>query len=123
MRSSLSLSSQELQLVFHIIHRNFPLKHIFIRYSPLKINTDFRKWLHDCGFKVTEIKKKFYFDGHERPDVVLDRERFHKEMEEAKKKTDRINDISWEEIPCPGSTHVRVSQDEKVHHSNDIQTR
>ena len=87
------------------------------------LHTYFRKWLHDCGFKVTENKKKFYFDGHERADVILDRNRFNEEMQEAKKKTDKINEISLEEIPAPDSTHVRVTQDEKIHHSNDIQAR
>ena len=48
---------------------------------------------------------------------------FNQEMQEALKKTDKINEISLEEIPRPGSTHTRVTQDEKVHHSNDIQTR
>ena len=79
--------------------------------------------MNDAGFEVSELKKKFYFDGHEREDVILDRARFNQEMQEALKKTDKINEISLEEIPRPGSTHTRVTQDEKVHHSNDIQTR
>ena len=54
---------------------------------------------------------------------MMDRQRFNQEMSEAKKKTNKVNDISLEEIDCPGSTHVRVTQDEKVHHSNDIQAR
>ena len=80
-------------------------------------------WLHDCGFEVTAGKKMVYFDGHEREDVVKDRKRFDKEMMEAKKKVDRCNEISLEMIPSERSTHVRVTQDEKVHHSNDVQTR
>ena len=28
------------------------------------------KWLHICGFEVTESKKGIYYDGHERQDVV-----------------------------------------------------
>lgn len=69
------------------------------------------------------MKKQFYFDGHERPDVIEDRTRFHRDMEEALKKTNKINDISLVEIERPGSTHVRVTQDEKIHHSNDTQIR
>ena len=82
-----------------------------------------RRWLHDLGFKFTEFKKKFYFDGHEREDVVLDRQQLNQEMQEAKKKTNKIIEISLEEIPVPGSTHIRVTQDKKIHHSKDIQTR
>lgn len=79
--------------------------------------------MNDCGFKVAERTKKFYYDGHERQDVIEDRYRFHREMTEARKKCDRINNINWKEFPVDGSTHVRVTQDEKIHHSNDIQSR
>jgi hypothetical protein len=33
-----------------------------------------QKWLARQGFKYTEHKKSLYFDGHERPDVVDDRQ-------------------------------------------------
>ena len=34
-----------------------------------------RRWLHREGFRYTEHKKSLYYDGHERPDVVLYRQK------------------------------------------------
>ena len=39
-----------------------------------------RRWLHDVGFKVKRITKGIYVDGHEREDVVMDRDEFFKSM-------------------------------------------
>ena len=91
---------------------------------PPQIKThSLRRWLHDLSFKFTEYKKKFYFDRHKQEDIVIDRLRFNQQMLEAKTKTDKINQISLEEIRVQGLTHVRVTQDKKIHHSNNIQTR
>ena len=80
-------------------------------------------WLHRLNFNVTVHKKKLYFDGHERPDVVKDRERFKREMDSLKSKVNVVNPITLEEVENPRATHIRVSQDEKIHHSNDTQSR
>ena len=41
-----------------------------------------RKWLHDLGFKVLQMSKGVFIDGHERPDVVESREKFLRKMTE-----------------------------------------
>ena len=55
--------------------------------------------------------------------MVQDRMRFKKEMDVLKNKINDINPITLEEVENPNVTHVRVSQDEKIHHSNDTQPR
>ena len=55
--------------------------------------------------------------------MVQDRMRFKKEMDVLKNKINVINPITLEEVENPNVTHVRVSQDEKIHHSNDTQPR
>ena len=35
-----------------------------------------RHWLHELGFKVLTSKKGCFVDGHEREDVVKDRQKF-----------------------------------------------
>lgn len=35
-----------------------------------------RRWLHELGFEYKEVKKDVFIDGHERPDVVEDCQRF-----------------------------------------------
>ena len=83
-----------------------------------------RNWLHLCGFKIIEAKKSIYFDGHERPDVVKDRvERFIPEylnyLENAVgvAKDDDGNMV----LTNPDAKFLFVNQDEKVHHSNEIE--
>ena len=39
------------------------------KYSPRTV----ADWLHRLNFNVTTAKKKLYFDGHEREDVIADR--------------------------------------------------
>lgn len=43
-----------------------------------------RKWLCKLGFEYKDIKKDVFIDGHERLDVVEDRNKFLKMMEELK---------------------------------------
>ena len=43
-----------------------------------------RNWLHRLGFEYKDVKKDVFVNGHERPDVVEDCERFLKTMEEPK---------------------------------------
>ena len=79
-------------------------------------------WLHILGFKVTETKKGIYFDGHERPDVILDRRRFIDEYEMYCKDAVKI-DPETHAIQDMDKPYILISQDEKIHHSNDVQTR
>ena len=39
-----------------------------------------RKWLHEMGFEVLAADKGMFFDGHEREDVVKEREKFLSKM-------------------------------------------
>lgn len=51
--------------------------------SPVEIKSrTARKWLHRLGFEYKDVKKDVFVDGHKRSDVVEDRERFLKKMEE-----------------------------------------
>ena len=43
-----------------------------------------RTWLRKLGFVYKEVRKDVFIDGHERPDVVEDRNRFLAKMEELK---------------------------------------
>ena len=53
--------------------------------SPIVIRSrTARNWLHKLGFQYKEVKKDVFIDGHERPDVVKDRNQFLKVMEELK---------------------------------------
>ena len=53
--------------------------------SPVKIKLHMtRNWLHRPGFKYKNIKKDVFVNEHEQPDVIEDRERFLKIMEELK---------------------------------------
>ena len=79
-------------------------------------------WLHVLGFRVTETKKGIYFDGHERPDVKLDRKRFMEEFEMYYKDAVKI-DTETLELQDLNKPYIIISQDEKIHHSNDVQSR
>lgn len=41
-----------------------------------------RRWLHKLGFEYKDVKKDVFVDGHERPDVIEDREQFLKTKKE-----------------------------------------
>ncbi|KAF4737729.1 hypothetical protein FOZ63_010529, partial [Perkinsus olseni] len=80
-------------------------------------------WLHFLGYNVETVRKRLYVDGHERPDVVADRERFGQELDKVKPLLLTIDDESLEIEPNPNARYILVSQDEKIHHSNDVQKR
>ena len=45
--------------------------------TPIEIKSrTARKWLYKLGFEYKDIKKDVFVDGHERPDVVEDRQKF-----------------------------------------------
>ena len=45
------------------------------------------------------------------------------EMDRLKSKISPVNPITLQKVDNPSATHERVSQDEKIHHSNDTQPR
>ncbi|KAF4679962.1 hypothetical protein FOZ60_014283 [Perkinsus olseni] len=74
-------------------------------------------------FSVHSVKNTLYVDGHEREDVVADRERLYKELEEVRPSLQTVDDCTLEEAENSAATHILISQDEKIHHSGDIQRR
>jgi hypothetical protein len=85
-----------------------------------------RKWLTEQGFKYSEHKKSLYFDGHERPDVVDDRQmRFVPEINLFKKRLAEyvVGDVSKLVQKTPDNfverTLVLLSHDEMTCQAND----
>ena len=69
-----------------------------------------RQWLHKLGFEQQGIGKAVYFDGHERPDVVSDRNHYVQEMHKY-------------DYPEPGEKPViRVYHDESTFYANAGET-
>ncbi|KAF4701499.1 hypothetical protein FOZ62_000378, partial [Perkinsus olseni] len=81
------------------------------------------RWLEALDFKLVQVKKTLYVDGHERPDVVADRARLAKQLDELKPLILTVDDETLEVKPNPQASFILVSQDEKIHHSNDQQKR
>ena len=51
--------------------------------TPIEIKSrTARNWLHKLGFEYKDVKKDVFIDGHERPDVVQDRQIFLKVMKQ-----------------------------------------
>ncbi|KAF4692027.1 hypothetical protein FOZ60_014352 [Perkinsus olseni] len=86
-------------------------------------NRTILRWLHALGFSVHSVKNTLYVDGHEREDVVADREQLYKELEEVRPSLQTVDDCTLEEAENSAATHILISQDEKIHHSGDIQRR
>ena len=103
-----------------------------------------RNWLHYCEFSVRETKKGIYYDGHEREDVVKvlyfniirdrsriilafftqDRlERFIPELLETLENAVKVEKDSEGNVFVTDldAKYLIVNQDEKSHHSNDVQ--
>ncbi|KAF4731620.1 hypothetical protein FOZ62_013847 [Perkinsus olseni] len=80
-------------------------------------------WMHYLGFDIVLVKKTLYVDGHEREDVVADRERFGKQLDDLRPKLLTIDDETLEVQANPEAKFILISQDEKIHHSNDVQRR
>ena len=52
-------------------------------------------WLHDLGFSYQQFTKGVYFDGHEREDVVKDRDSYLKKFESIIVANDWAIKFSW----------------------------
>ena len=78
-------------------------------------------WLHKMGFNINVQKKGIYLDGHERKDVIEDRNEFLKKYARVREDCIQYDDNTdpMVEIPNPNAKRVLVSLDEKAHHSND----
>ena len=101
-----------------------------------------RNWLHLCGFGMKETKKGCYYDGHEREDVIKVRklhnifktsivfskfqdrnERFIPQLFEILEDSVSVDQTESGEIVVvrPEASYIIVNQDEKIHHSNEVQ--
>lgn len=83
------------------------------------------RWLHALGYRYCENKKNIYMDGHERPDVVMDRKEKLVMLHVLKEVTvtfsgDNCEIVNWPDGLHPGEPPlVDVSQDECAYHAND----
>lgn len=76
-------------------------------------------WLHDMGFSYKQFSKGVYFDGHERDDVVKEREVY---LEKLQSYSHRIW-TSHSPAPNPSlSPVIRVFHDESTFYANADQT-
>lgn len=88
-----------------------------------------RRWLRAEGFRYTQYKKAIYFDGHEHPDVVEDRQKHflpfmaacrYRLVEyvvgDVDKEVDKRNVARWN---CVEPHLVLVAQDEMTAQAND----
>ena len=78
------------------------------------------RWVHRLGFKVHTMNKSIYVDGHEREDVIRDRMDFISKYDEIRKKSFQVDEKTLEEKPNAHAKFIFVSQDEKIHHSNEL---
>jgi len=87
-----------------------------------------RRWMEDLGFSFQKVGKGKYVDGHEREDVVEQRRRFVKEMEELEK---RMATFEGEEIEvvvepflAPGEKKlILVVHDESTFQAHDAKDK
>ncbi|CAG8706981.1 15407_t:CDS:1, partial [Dentiscutata heterogama] len=80
-----------------------------------------RRWLKLLGWKYQTHTKKIYFDGHEREDVVEDRNRFLQEMARLRKQMAQYIGENLDRIIPPElyPEIVPVNQDETTLYAND----
>lgn len=79
-----------------------------------------RCWLHQMGFSYRQFSKGVYFDGHEREDVILDREKYVETMASME---DRL--LTQYPVASASSTPasiIRVFHDESTFHANADQS-
>ena len=81
------------------------------------------RWVHKIGFKVHTMRKSIYVDGHEREDVIREREEFIRTHDELRKRSWQADDETLEEKPTAEAELLFISEDEKCFHSYDLQKR
>jgi hypothetical protein len=89
--------------------------------------TTIRVWLRKLGWNHQKLRKGTYMDGHERPDVILAREKFLEKISSFEKfmPTPSEDDITILNEPTlvPGETkHIMVVHDESIFYANDGKT-
>jgi hypothetical protein len=80
-------------------------------------------WVHRLGFDFKIRKKSIYIDGHERADVVKDRKDFIELFERLKPDCELFDFETLTNIENLDAKWYILSQDEKIHHSNERQSR
>ena len=81
-----------------------------------------RQWLRRLGYSWRGTKKTVYFDGHERPDVVVARQLFVSSFLDLEPRFARWNDegeLMESQLPEGEREIVVVTHDESTFHTND----
>ena len=79
-----------------------------------------RNWIHKLGFTYREPKKATYFDGHERPDNIIDRKRLYDQIKGIEGLL-TFDPVTGEPNNLDSATKILVVQDETSQESNDVQ--
>nr|CAG8622882.1 7196_t:CDS:2 [Entrophospora candida] len=88
------------------------------------IETTIHVWLRKLGWNYQKLHKDTYLDGHERPDVILAREKFIEKISSLEKLMPTLSEdditILNEPTLVPGETkHIMVVHDESIFYAND----
>lgn len=75
-----------------------------------------RRWMKILGYKMVNVRKDYYVDGHERNDVVEYRQIFLQRMEEIET---RMNIFKPKDTVFEGKNIVFITHDETTCYSND----
>ena len=73
----------------------------------------------EIRFSVNVSKKGIYYDGHERPDVILSRGKFADEFNYWREKCVKFDDETLK-ATNEDAAYIMASLDQKAHHSNDV---
>jgi hypothetical protein len=78
----------------------YTLEHFFHCFNLKSLSlTTVGRWMHYLGYQYDRVKKTFYVDGHERPDVVEERVKFcHKYLTELEPRCQRWVQVSEDEL-------------------------
>jgi hypothetical protein len=114
-------------LKMHIEEIIFPKLTGYIKKDTISERTC-RTYMHLWGYKYDEKKKGIYYDGHERPDVVMYRKEWLKRMFEYKKSMkdfdgDMLDIVLEPQLKSGEKELVQVTHDECHFYANDGQRR
>jgi len=119
---------------FQLSARSFVRKDSCVKGQPNLTSADFSKWvqsdynttIHDCtahrwleklGFAQVHHQKGVFFDGHDRDDVVADRNDFLSTLSEYDKKSLTF-DGTVPELAAREKPYIRVAHDECTYYAN-----
>ena len=81
-----------------------------------------RKWVKSLGIvRMDATKKVTYYDGHNRPDNVIDRARLFRELSDIEEFLLKIDPKTLEVVNRDTATMILIVQDETIKHSNETQ--